>query len=131
MPGKNASVWKAFAAGLLRNTGQPKAIQPAAIDMSAAYTRGVSDNFGNARVVYHKFHVTQNVVEACDQVRKAESRADAGKLDRLERPRWMWLKNRVIQTEKEAQKSELMALERCVRGMAYGVRLVLQGIYEW
>ena len=31
---------------------------------------------------------------------------------------------------KEAQKWESMALERCVTGMAYEMRLVLQGIYE-
>jgi transposase len=42
----------------------------------------------------------------------------------------MWLKNRVNWTEKEAQKWESMALERCVTGMAYQMRLVLQGIYE-
>jgi transposase len=129
-PGKDASVWEAFAAELLRHNGHPKAIQHVAIDMSAAYAKGVSDNLGNAQVVYDKFHVIQNVVEACDQVRKAESRADTGKRDRLERTRWMWLKNRVNWTEKETQKWESMALERCVTGMAYEMRLVLQGIYE-
>ena len=91
-PGKDAWVWAAFAAELLRHNGHPKAIQHVAIDMSAAYTKGVSDNLGNARVVYDKFHVIQNVVEACDRARKAESRADAGKRDRLEQTRWMWLK---------------------------------------
>ncbi len=35
-PGKHASVWEAFAAGLLRHNGQPKAIQRAKIDMGAA-----------------------------------------------------------------------------------------------
>ena len=44
---------------------------------------------------------------------------------------WMWLKNRGNWTEKEARKWESMALERCVTGMAYEMRLVLQGIYEW
>ncbi len=102
-PGKDASVWAAFAAELLRHKGHPKAIQHAAIDMSAAHTKGVSDNLGNARVVYDKFHVIKNVVEACDQVRKAESRVDAGKRDRLERTWWMWLKNRVNWTEKETR----------------------------
>jgi transposase len=42
----------------------------------------------------------------------------------------MWLKNRVKWTEKEAEKWESMALERCVMGMAYKMRLVLQGIYQ-
>ena len=37
-PGQDASVWKAFAAELLRHNGHPKAIQHVAIDMSAAYT---------------------------------------------------------------------------------------------
>jgi len=49
---------------LLRHTGHPKAIQYVAIDMSSAYIKGVSDNFGNAQVVYDKFHIIQNVVEA-------------------------------------------------------------------
>ena len=130
-PGKDASVWEAFAAELLRHNGHPKAIQYVAIDMSAAYIKGVSDNLGNAQVVYDKFHVIQNVVEACDRVRKVESRSNAGKRDQLERTRWMWVKNRVNWTEKEAQKWESMALERCVTGMAYEMRLVLQGIYQW
>jgi len=130
-PGKDASVWEAFAAELLLHNGHPKAIQYVAIDMSAAYIKGVSDNLGNAQVVYDKFHVTQYVVEACDQVRKVESRSNAGKRDLLERTRWMWLKNRVNWMEKEFQKWESMALERCVTGMAYEMRLVLQGIYQW
>jgi len=130
-PGKDASVWEAFAAELLRHNGHPKAILRVAIDMSAAYTKGVASNLGNAQVVYDKFHVIQNVVEACDQVRKVESRSDAGKRELLERTRWMWLKNRANWTEKETHKWESMALERCVTGMAYEMRLVLQGIYQW
>jgi transposase len=130
-PGKDASVWDAFAAELLRHNGHPKAIRRVAIDMSAAYTKGVASNLGNAQVVYDKFHVIQNVVEACDQVRKAESRSDAGKRELLERTRWMWLKNRANWTEKETHKWESMSLERCVTGMAYEMRLVLQGIYQW
>ena len=129
-PGKDASVWEAFAAELLRHNGHPKAIQYVAIDMSPAYIKGVSDNLGNAQVVFDKFHIIQYVVEACDQIRKIESRADAGKRDQLERTRWMWLKNRENWTPKEALKWGSMSLERCVTGMAYEMRLVLQGIYE-
>ncbi|MFM8975965.1 MAG: hypothetical protein ACKOFN_09765, partial [Vulcanococcus sp.] len=53
------------------------------------------------------------------------------KRELLERTRWMWLKNRANWTEKETHKWESMALERCVTGMAYEMRLVLQGIYQW
>jgi len=58
-----------------------------AIDMGAAYTKGVASNLGNALVVYDRFHVIQNVMEACDQVQEAESRSDAGKRELLERTR--------------------------------------------
>ena len=53
-------------------------IQYVDTDMSAANTNGVSENLGNARVVYDKFHVIQNVVDACDQVRKPKSRTADG-----------------------------------------------------
>jgi transposase len=86
---KDALVWVAFAAELLRHISHPKAIQHVAIDMSATYAKGISDNLGSAQVVYDKFHVIQNGVEACDRIRKAESRAGAGEQDRLERTRWM------------------------------------------
>jgi transposase len=80
--GKGASVWGAFSRELLRQNGHPRAIQHVPIDMSAAYTKNISDNAENTWVVYDKFHVIHNVVEACHQVRKAESRADTGRRDR-------------------------------------------------
>ena len=87
--GNDTSVWEAFADELLRHNGHPKAIQDVGIDLNAAYIREVGDDFENARVVYHKVHVTQNVVETCDQVRRAESRSNARKQNQLERTRWI------------------------------------------
>jgi hypothetical protein len=98
--------------------------------MSAAYTKGVSDNRADDRMVHGKFHIIQNVMEACDQVRKADSRTDGRKRDRLMGARWIWLKNRVNCTEKETQKRESMVLERCVTGMACEMSLSLYGNYE-
>jgi transposase len=93
-PERDASFCQTFAQELLRHNGHPKATQHVAIDMSATYAGGVSHDLWNAKVVYDKLHVIQNLVEACHQVRKAESWADAGKWDLLERTRWMCLKNR-------------------------------------
>jgi transposase len=102
-----------------------------AVDMSGAYIKGVAENLGNARVVYDKFYVIQNVVEACDQVRKLESRHDSAHQGLLERTRWLWRKNPGNWTEEEARKWVSMALERCVAVLAYEMRLVLQGICQW
>ncbi len=81
-------------------------------------------------MVYDTFYVIQYVVEACDRNRKIESLAIAEKRDQLEQTRWMSLKNRENWTEMETLKCESMALERSVKGMAYEMTLVLQGIYE-
>ena len=56
-PGKDASVWEAFAAELLRHNGDPKAIQYVAIDISTAYIRAVSDHSANPQVVNDKVHL--------------------------------------------------------------------------
>jgi hypothetical protein len=40
-----------FGGELLRQNGHPKAIQYVAIDMSAAYIKGASENLANAQLV--------------------------------------------------------------------------------
>jgi len=64
----------------------------------------VSNTLGNVWVVYDKFHFIQNVVEACEHVSKAETRAGAEKRDLLDWIGRIWLKNRGNWTEKETQK---------------------------
>ena len=86
-PGRDALLWAAFAAALLRHNGRPNSVQPVAIDMSVAYVKDIRDNFGNARVVHDKFHLVKNVVDPCDQVRKTDSRAYARKRGQLKRTR--------------------------------------------
>lgn len=70
--GKDATTWEAFATALLAHNGHPKAVTQAAIDMSPAYRKGVAEHFGNATVSFDKFHVVGQVVEAVDEVRRAE-----------------------------------------------------------
>jgi hypothetical protein len=41
--------------------------------MSAANSKGVKDNIGNAQVMYDKSHVIQSAVEAFYKIRKTES----------------------------------------------------------
>ena len=60
--GKDATTWERFAEQLGRHNGHPKAITQVAIDMSPAYIKGVKENFGNALIVFDKFHVVSQVV---------------------------------------------------------------------
>jgi transposase len=128
--GKHTTAWIKFSPEILDREGGPKATRQVTIEMSVASTSQVRDNLRNAQVVYEKFNVIQNVAEGWNQVRKVERRSDAGKRELLERTRWMWLKNPANWTEKEANKSESMALERWVTGLVYEMRLVLQPIYQ-
>ncbi len=74
------------------------------IQMNSSYTKSVRDKLLNVRVVYDRFLVIQNLVDACDRLLKAESPTDAGKRDRLEQTRWMWLVNQGNWTEKLAHE---------------------------
>ena len=115
-PRKNSLFWVPVVAELPRHKSHPKDNQHVAIDIRAFRTRGARDTLGNARLVSDKLNVTRNVVEACDQVRKAESRADDGKPVRLEQTGPLWLNNRGNWTEKDVKKWESMVTGRCVPG---------------
>jgi hypothetical protein len=79
-----------------------------ATDNERCQQQGREQQPEDARVMCEKFDVIQNVVEACDQVRKVESQSNAGKRDLLTRKRRMWLKNWVNLTAKEAHNWDSM-----------------------
>lgn len=128
--GKDASVWERFAEELGNHNGHPRAITQIAIDMSPAYVKGVRENFGNATVVFDKFHVVSQVVQAVDEVRRRESRADAAAREQLERTHWLLRKNPEGWTEQEQLRWQQLAAGRpLVTGLAYAMRLDLQQAY--
>lgn len=127
--GKDAGVWERFAQQLLAHNGHPKAITQVAIDMSPAYLKGVRDHLGNATIVYDKYHVVSAVVKAVDEVRRAETRQDAGARAALEKTHWLWRKNPERWTEREAARWEQLRDKPLVTGLAYAMRLELQRAY--
>ena len=126
--GKDATTWEAFATALVAHNGHPKAVTQVAIDMSPAYRKGVAENFGNATVSFDKFHVVSQVVEAVDEVRRAE-RAQPERGELLEKARWLFRKNPENWTAKEGTRWEELAKENLATGLAYQMRLVFQDIY--
>jgi len=127
--GKDASVWERFAEELGKHNGHPRALTRVAIDMSPAYQKGVRDNFGNAQVVFDKFHVVSQVVKAVDEVRRKEARQDAAARADLERTSWLWRKNPAGWTAKESARWEVLKEKPLVTGLAYAMRLELQRAY--
>jgi transposase len=127
--GKDAGTWECFAGQLLKHNGHPKAITQIAIDMSPAYMKGVRENFGNAAVVFDKFHVVSQVTKAVEEVRRKEVRQDARARGQLERTSWLWRKNPENWSEREADRWEQLRDKPLVTGLAYAMRLELQKAY--
>jgi transposase len=51
------------------------------MDMSAAYAKGVGLALPNAAISYDRFHVVAMAIDAMDQVRRAEMRAEPAAMD--------------------------------------------------
>jgi transposase len=128
--GRDAGVWKVFADEVFAHNGHPKAVTQVAIDMSAAYVKGVRENFGNARLVFDKFHVVQAANEGVEDVRRLEAQSGEGKRRQLAKSQWIFRKNEENHTEKELTRLEQMDWEHLMTVTAYQMRLILQDLYE-
>lgn len=124
-PGKDASVWQTFVEELVKHNGHAKSITQAAIDMSPAYAKGVTENLGNAQIVFDKFHVISQVNEGVSQVRRLESPGQS----LLRKTQWIWRKNPENWTEKEALSMVDLEKANLMTATAYQMRLTLQGVY--
>jgi transposase len=128
--GKDAGVWEAFAQQLQAHNGHPKAITQVAIDMSPAYVKGVREHFGNAQLVFDKFHVIQEANEGVEAVRRLEAQEDELKARQLAQSQWIFRKNPQGHTEREVQRLEQMDWKHLMTVLAYQMRLILQDIYQ-
>lgn len=76
-PGRDHATIEAFAADLRAHGGDPAQVEHVCIDMSAAYTKGVSHWLPRAQVSYDRFHVVALANAAMDEVRREEMRESA------------------------------------------------------
>jgi transposase len=128
--GKDAGVWEQFAQELQAHNGHPKAVTQVAIDMSPAYMKGVRENFGNAQLVFDKFHVIQEANEGVEAVRRLEVQQDEMKRGQLAKSQWIFRKNPQNHTDREVQRLEGMEWKHLMTVLAYQMRLILQDIYN-
>ena len=89
----------------------------------------MKENFGNAVIVFDKFHVVSQVSQAVEEVRRKEVRQDAVAREQLEKTCWLWRKKPEGWTEKESRRWERLKDKPLVTGWAYSMRLQLQQAY--
>lgn len=129
--GKDHSTFERFCEDLLAHNGHPKAITQVAIDMSAAYQKGIRDNHPRAQVVFDPFHVCALVSEAVDEVRRLETRVGSPETQgALRGSMYLFRKNPENLTQRQEEALSELDLKHLATGVAYTVRLELRDIYQ-
>jgi len=124
--GKGADTVGRFK-GLLSDKGvNSEQIEEVCCDMSAAFIRGVQDNFPKAEITFDKFHVMGMVNEAVDDVRIAEQKTTP----ELKRTKYFWLKNESdLSAEQKDALTKLKDLN-LQTGRAYRLKLAMQEFWK-
>lgn len=116
-----------FVEAMPSHGAQAVQVKMAAIDMSAAYQKGVSEHLTEARVVFDRFHVMQLAGNALDEVRRQLQREGAEVKGAL----WALRGNE----SRLSQEQRQLRWELCARhkelGRAMALRESLQDTWDW
>jgi transposase len=116
-----------FAAAMPAHGANPQQVLMTAIDMSAAYQKGVAEYLPLSRVVFDRFHVMKLAGEATDDVRK-ELRAQGEDMKGA-----MWALRGNWENLKQEQRE--LRLQLCARhqklARAVALRESLQETWQW
>jgi len=123
--GKDAETVNEFKADLEAHGGQAEQVEEFCLDMSPAFQKGIAEAFPQARITFDPFHLTKQLNEAVDAVRREEQKQHP----ELKGSRYIWLKNEWNLTEVQ---QELFAALRALdlkTNKAHHLKGVFQDIY--
>lgn len=123
--GKDASTIMAFKADLEAHGGSSGQIEEVCLDMSAAFIKGLREEFPAAAPTFDSFHLMQLMNKAVDEVRRQEQK------DRpeLKQTRWVWLKNDWNRTDKEKRVFDRLRASGLRTVRATHLKSVFQDIF--
>jgi transposase len=125
--GKNAAAVEAFRNDLEDHGGKPEQIEEACVDMSAAFIRGLQDQFPDAALTFDNFHLMQLLNKAVDEVRRDEQRTQPA----LKGTRYLWLKNEWNLTETQKEQFEQVRGSHLKTARAAQIRGVFQDVFAF
>jgi transposase len=123
--GKDADTVKRFREDLEAHGGKAEQVQEACLDMSAAFIRGLTDQFPKAELTFDNFHLMQLLTEAVDETRREEQRTHP----ELKGTRYVWLKNEWNHTEKQAETFERLRSSKLATARATHIKSVFQDLF--
>ena len=116
LEGRDSKTLRKFADHLCRRGLSPEQIRTNCSDMSPAYIKGISEEFGGALLVFDFFHVVQLVTDALDQVRRRERREFPLELKGV---RWAMLKGEDKLSDEERATRRRVCAGRLQTGKAF------------
>jgi len=126
-PERTAESVGEFVAEMPAHGASAEQVKVAAIDMSAAYQKGVAEHLPEAKIVFDRYHVMQLAGGAVDEVRMALSRAGHDMKGAL------WALRGSSERLKEEQRQ--LREELCARhkelGRAMALKESLGAMWEW
>ena len=123
--GKDAETVERFREDLEAHGGKAEQVQEACLDMSAAFIRGLTDEFPDAKLTFDNFHLMQLLTEAVDETRRQEQRTHP----ELKGTRYVWLKNEWNHTEEQARTFDLLRSSKLATARATHIKSVFQDLF--
>jgi len=124
-PGKDASTIARFAEDLEAHGGRRAQVKEVAIDMSAAFIKGVESHLPEAEITFDRFHLTKIINEAVDQVRREEVVSS----EVLKKTRYLWLTNPKKLTRSQRRRLSSLTTQGLKTARAYHIRLAFQEFF--
>lgn len=122
--GRDSSALEKFKSDFIKHGGRPDQITTVAMDLSAAFQKGVAESFPAAQTVFDKFHLIKLLNEAVDKVRREESKQNP----LLKGSRYIWLKNPDNLTDKQLETLSSLEKANLQSAEAYRLKLTFQDI---
>lgn len=123
--GKDAETVKAFKDDLVAHGGKAEQVEEACLDMSAAFIRGLEDQFPDTELTFDNFHLMQLLTEAVDETRRAEQPTHP----ELKGTRYVWLKNDWNRTDKQQATFDALRSSKLATVRATHIKSVFQDLF--
>jgi len=127
--GRDKETVDLFAGKLAAKGGDPERITAVTSDMSKTYLPAIQKNFPNAENIIDKFHVKKVLIDALDEVRKAEQKTVANKKE-LFLGRRLFMVPEAKLSQDQAAKIAEMSKRYPKTGRAYRIVAGLDDFYS-
>ena len=127
--GRDAEAIKLFAEKMSLKNGSPEKVSAVTSDMSKSFLPAIAKYFPNAENIIDKFHVKKVLIDALDEVRKAEQRTVEDKKSLFRGRRLFMIPESKLSTEQASNIAE-MSKRYPQTGRAYRIIAGLDDFYS-